>query len=51
MLACAKEIAPIAMKNAGPSCIQLGYCPEGDKSCGRKPALNKIMAKYYDNEN
>lgn len=37
MLKICKEVSPIIFKNAGPSCVQLGYCPEGKKSCGRYP--------------
>jgi len=29
-----KGVAPIVFKKAGPKCIKLGYCPEGDMSCG-----------------
>ncbi|MEM3699287.1 MAG: FAD-dependent thymidylate synthase [Candidatus Bathyarchaeia archaeon] len=29
MLKQAKEAAPILFENAGPSCVELGYCPEG----------------------
>lgn len=35
MLKICKEVSPIIFKNAGPSCVQRGYCPEGKKSCGR----------------
>ena len=37
MLKLCKEVSPIIFKNAGPSCVQLGYCPEGKKSCGKYP--------------
>lgn len=30
MLKQSKAAAPIIFENAGPSCVQLGYCPEGD---------------------
>ena len=36
MLKQVKRVAPVIFENAGPSCVQLGYCPEGDlkpKSC------------------
>lgn len=33
--------------NAGPSCVQLGYCPEGDKSCGKSPTLDMLKDAYY----
>ena len=35
MLAICKKVSPTIFENAGPSCVQLGYCPEGKKSCGR----------------
>lgn len=35
MLGRAREVAPAAMRGAGPKCIRLGYCPEGGKGCGR----------------
>lgn len=31
------EIAPNIFYSAGATCDELGYCPEGDFSCGRKP--------------
>ncbi len=31
MLEQAKKAAPTLFKNAGPSCVELGYCPEGKK--------------------
>jgi thymidylate synthase (FAD) len=36
MLHQAKQVAPVIFESAGPSCVQMGYCPEGDlkpKSC------------------
>ena len=35
MLKLAKEAAPIIFEKAGPQCVRLGYCPEGELSCGR----------------
>jgi thymidylate synthase (FAD) len=35
MLELCKEVAPVIFENAGASCVQLGYCPEGKKSCGK----------------
>jgi len=29
MLRQVKKVAPVLFENAGPSCIELGYCPEG----------------------
>ena len=36
MLEEAKKVAPLLFKKAGPSCVSLGYCPEGDMSCRQK---------------
>lgn len=30
MLRQAKQVAPSFFENAGPSCVELGYCPEGE---------------------
>jgi len=48
MLAEAKKVAPIIFENAGPNCVQAGYCPEGSK----KPAECDIAAirKSYKGE-
>lgn len=35
MLGLAKQAVPIVFDNAGASCVTLGYCPEGKRSCGR----------------
>ena len=37
MLKEVKEIAPILFEKAGPRCEELGYCPEGELTCGRYP--------------
>ena len=34
--------------NAGASCTQLGYCPEGDKSCGAYPTLDELKEAYNE---
>ena len=39
MLKIVKTIAPNIFENAGPNCVQLGFCPEGKMSCGQ---VNKI---------
>ncbi|MFQ5759113.1 MAG: FAD-dependent thymidylate synthase [Candidatus Bathyarchaeia archaeon] len=38
MLRQAKQLAPSLFENAGPSCVELGYCPEGEL----KPSACKI---------
>ena len=35
MLTLVKKKAPLIFSKAGPSCVQLGYCPEGDLTCGK----------------
>lgn len=46
MLSEVKKVAPALFKNAGASCVQLGYCPEGKRSCGLKPTLEKLKEGY-----
>lgn len=43
-----KTIAPKVFQNAGASCVQLGYCPEGHMSCGRAPTLEELLTVYKD---
>ena len=47
MLKLVKEVAPVLFKNAGPTCVQKGYCPEGIRSCGKAPTLKKLLDVYY----
>lgn len=45
MLKQAKKVAPALFQNAGPSCVEMGFCPEGP----RKPpecSVNEIKAKF-----
>jgi len=37
-----KERAAVIFQKAGASCEMLGYCPEGEKSCGRYPTLEEL---------
>jgi len=41
MLELVREAAPVIFRNAGASCEALGYCPEGEKCCGRYPTLEE----------
>ncbi|HHY12164.1 MAG TPA: FAD-dependent thymidylate synthase [Firmicutes bacterium] len=41
-----KTIAPNIFYGAGPSCVDLGYCPEGKMSCGRAPTLEELHEAY-----
>ncbi len=43
MLEEVRKVAPILFENAGPSCDRLGYCPEGELSCGRRPVKSKAL--------
>lgn len=40
MLQEVKKVAPNIFKNSGAACISLGYCPEGEMSCGLFPTLD-----------
>lgn len=42
MLELVKEVAPVIFENAGPSCEQLGYCPE-KRSCGQIMKLSDMI--------
>jgi thymidylate synthase (FAD) len=47
MLRLAKRAAPVIFENAGPSCLELGYCPEGvlkDPTC----KIEEIKKKFRD---
>jgi thymidylate synthase (FAD) len=43
MLSICKTVAPSLFENAGPSCVIMGYCPEGELTCGK---LNQILKTY-----
>ena len=43
MLAEVKKKSNILFKKTGPSCIVLGYCPEGSHTCGK---INEMKEKY-----
>jgi len=45
MLNICKKKLPAVFAEAGPKCERLGYCPEGQFSCGRKPLKNEFLAK------
>ena len=46
MVKLVKQAAPNIFQKAGAACDQLGYCPEGKFSCGKAPALDKILEVY-----
>jgi len=43
MLDIVKPIAPSIFKRAGPSCVKLGYCPEGELTCGK---MDEVIKQY-----
>ena len=43
-----KEVSPIIFENAGPSCVQNGYCPEGKKGCGKYPTMKELLKSYEE---
>jgi len=45
MFKLAKEAAPRLFVDAA-ACDQLGYCPEGHMSCGKKPTLEELKKAY-----
>ena len=49
MVKLVKQAAPNIFQKAGAACDQLGYCPEGKFSCGKAPALDKILEVYNRN--
>ena len=45
MLAICQERLPVVFEHAGPRCVALGYCPEGERfTCGRYPLSPKAGA-------
>ena len=48
MVRLVKEVAPTLFKHLGAACVQTGYCPEGTKSCGRAPTLDKLLDAYEE---
>lgn len=47
MLILCKEVSPVLFTHAGAYCEALGYCPEGNMSCGRAPTLEKLLDSYH----
>ena len=46
------KVAPILFSDLnGASCEQLGYCPEGKRSCHRYPTLDELIGAYKDRRN
>jgi len=48
MLRLCKQTAPNVFKNAGPSCVASGKCPEGKMSCGK---MKNVMKRYEEMNN
>ena len=51
MLELVKEVAPVIFENAGASCVQKGYCPEGAKGCGKVPTIQELTEFYEYGKN
>ncbi|MBI5159612.1 FAD-dependent thymidylate synthase [Candidatus Micrarchaeota archaeon] len=45
MLKKAKKVSPVLFAKAGPSCVQLGYCTEGELTCGKIVEVKKQYAE------
>jgi thymidylate synthase (FAD) len=41
-----KQVAPNLFAKAGAACQQLGYCPEGRRSCGKAPTLGELKREW-----
>lgn len=50
MLRLCKQAAPELFKNAGPSCVMKGKCPEGAMSCGKMVEVKKIYGEMNNVE-
>lgn len=46
MLECVKAVAPITFKEAGAHCERFGFCPEGEKCCGRAMPYEEALSIY-----
>jgi len=44
MLKICKNKFPVLFEKAGASCDTLGYCPEGNRCCGKKKPLEQILS-------
>ena len=42
------KVAPNIFSDAGPSCVQRGYCPEGKKGCGKYPTMKELLSSYEE---
>ena len=42
------KVAPNIFSDAGPSCVQRGYCVEGKKSCGLRPTMKELLKSYEE---
>ena len=45
MLAVVKKKAPLIFSKAGPSCVQRGFCPEKELSCGKSNEMKEKAAR------
>ena len=49
MLNLVKTVAPVIFEKAGASCEQRGFCPEGNRGCGKKPTIENLL-RMYENQ-
>lgn len=50
MYECVMEELPEVFELVGPSCKTLGYCPEGNRSCGKAPTIKQLKEAYDKQE-
>lgn len=46
MLECVRDAAPVIFNEAGPHCVKFGFCPEGNKCCGKAMPYEEAMEIY-----
>ena len=46
MLRILRKEHPKLFAHAGPNCYYLGYCPEGEKSCGREEEMKRLFSTF-----
>jgi thymidylate synthase (FAD) len=51
MLDICRQKLPAVFDEAGAKCVELGYCPEGEKfTCGRYPLKNEVLRKHKEKQ-
>ena len=49
MLKLCYQVSPLLFKNAGPSCVVSGKCPEGKMTCGKYKEMQEFYRKLKNN--